>query len=125
MVCNIPVVLPLHEHYFILDFLVLLFCSSLHENSSSEGRKRKQEGSSLEKLPVVGKRFWHDKENEPKGKAPLPVGDRYWGKETETEEPAQKRRNLEDESIATRTGGAYIPPARLKMMQAGITDKSR
>lgn len=27
--------------------------------------------------------------------------------------------------LTTRTGGAYIPPARLRMMQESITDKSR
>ena len=27
--------------------------------------------------------------------------------------------------ITTKTGGAYIPPAKLRMMQAQITDKSR
>lgn len=27
--------------------------------------------------------------------------------------------------LTTRTGGAYIPPARLRAMQALVTDKSR
>lgn len=27
--------------------------------------------------------------------------------------------------ILTRTGGAYIPPAKLRMMQEQITDKNR
>lgn len=30
----------------------------------------------------------------------------------------------ESETILTRTGGAYIPPAKLRMMQQNITDKS-
>ncbi|KAK6166549.1 hypothetical protein SNE40_023209 [Patella caerulea] len=30
----------------------------------------------------------------------------------------------DDQNIMTRTGGAYIPPARLRMMQQQITDKS-
>ncbi len=34
-----------------------------------------------------------------------------------------KRSKLGDDVLRTRTGGAYIPPARLKMMQAEITDK--
>ena len=29
------------------------------------------------------------------------------------------------EALTGRTGGAYIPPARLRAMQAKITDKSR
>lgn len=29
------------------------------------------------------------------------------------------------EAFTGRTGGAYIPPARLRAMQANITDKSR
>lgn len=34
------------------------------------------------------------------------------------------RRAKENDMVNTRTGGAYIPPARLRMMQAQITDKS-
>ncbi|XP_046961930.1 pre-mRNA-splicing factor CWC22 homolog [Vanessa cardui] len=36
--------------------------------------------------------------------------------------PAKKAK--ETDMLNTRTGGAYIPPARLRMMQAQITDKS-
>ena len=42
---------------------------------------------------------------------------------TESAPPQKKAKDLDD--IMTRTGGAYIPPARLRMMQAQITDKSR
>uniref|UniRef100_A0A8C9RHC6 Pre-mRNA-splicing factor CWC22 homolog n=1 Tax=Scleropages formosus TaxID=113540 RepID=A0A8C9RHC6_SCLFO len=41
-----------------------------------------------------------------------------------TEEPAVKKKKEELDPILTRTGGAYIPPARLRMMQAQITDKA-
>ena len=44
--------------------------------------------------------------------------------EEEEEEPAPKRKKEEVDPILTRTGGAYIPPARLRMMQQSITDKS-
>lgn len=44
--------------------------------------------------------------------------------EGEEEEPAPKRKKEEVDPILTRTGGAYIPPARLRMMQQSITDKS-
>lgn len=38
--------------------------------------------------------------------------------------PPPKRKRPEPDPITMRTGGAYIPPARLRMMQEGITDKS-
>ena len=41
----------------------------------------------------------------------------------ESAPPQKKTKDMDD--IMTRTGGAYIPPARLRMMQAQITDKSR
>lgn len=48
------------------------------------------------------------------------------GSTEKTEEPekvVRKKANT-DNPLLTRTGGAYIPPARLKMMQEGIEDKS-
>lgn len=42
-----------------------------------------------------------------------------------TEQPPVKKRKEALDPILTRTGGAYIPPAKLRMMQAQITDKSR
>ena len=41
------------------------------------------------------------------------------------EPPAKKKADNSLESLTTRTGGAYIPPARLRAMQAKITDKTR
>lgn len=43
-------------------------------------------------------------------------------KNVKSEPPARKIK--ETDMLNTRTGGAYIPPARLRMMQAQITDKS-
>lgn len=43
-------------------------------------------------------------------------------KEAKPEPPI--RRAKDTDMLNTRTGGAYIPPARLRMMQAQITDKS-
>ena len=43
-------------------------------------------------------------------------------------EPAPKKPKADPtgvEALTMRTGGAYIPPARLRAMQASITDKSR
>ncbi|XP_072031453.1 uncharacterized protein [Amphiura filiformis] len=42
-------------------------------------------------------------------------------KENEQPPPPKKKK---EESLITRTGGAYIPPAKLRMMQEQITDKS-
>lgn len=39
--------------------------------------------------------------------------------------PPVKKKKEELDPILTRTGGAYIPPAKLRMMQEQITDKSR
>ncbi|CAM2100296.1 unnamed protein product [Caretta caretta] len=39
-------------------------------------------------------------------------------------EPPSKKRKEELDPILTRTGGAYIPPAKLRMMQEQITDKN-
>jgi len=43
-----------------------------------------------------------------------------------SDEPAPKKRKENDSSvITTKSGGAYIPPAKLRLMQQKITDKSR
>ncbi|KAM3959108.1 pre-mRNA-splicing factor nucampholin [Aphomia sociella] len=51
-----------------------------------------------------------------------PVKQEKQGSETQKEAPIRKAK--ETDMLNTRTGGAYIPPARLRMMQAQITDKS-
>ncbi|RVE50353.1 hypothetical protein evm_005019 [Chilo suppressalis] len=42
----------------------------------------------------------------------------------EPKKDVPERKPKETDMLNTRTGGAYIPPARLRMMQAQITDKS-
>lgn len=37
----------------------------------------------------------------------------------------KKKKKDEQDPLLTRTGGAYIPPAKLRMMQEQITDKNR
>ncbi|XP_012062958.1 PREDICTED: pre-mRNA-splicing factor CWC22 homolog [Atta cephalotes] len=69
-----------------------------------------------------------DSDGEAGGKRNSPreeIGNRYYG------EPDKARENLEDakqkrtvDLLTSRTGGAYIPPAKLRMLQAEITDKS-
>ncbi len=46
-------------------------------------------------------------------------------KENEEPAPPPPAKKKKEENILTRTGGAYIPPAKLKMMQEQITDKTR
>lgn len=41
------------------------------------------------------------------------------------EPPVKKTKTEQKTSFTGKTGGAYIPPARLRMMQKMITDKSR
>ncbi|KAF5910670.1 hypothetical protein HPG69_004759 [Diceros bicornis minor] len=41
------------------------------------------------------------------------------------DEPTAKKKKDEQDPLLTRTGGAYIPPAKLRMMQEQITDKNR
>uniref|UniRef100_A0A7N5ZR67 Pre-mRNA-splicing factor CWC22 homolog n=1 Tax=Anabas testudineus TaxID=64144 RepID=A0A7N5ZR67_ANATE len=45
-------------------------------------------------------------------------------RDREPSEPPVKKKKEELDPILTRTGGAYIPPAKLRMMQQQITDKS-
>lgn len=45
-------------------------------------------------------------------------------KETNISDAAIERQNRTVELLTSRTGGAYIPPAKLRLMQAEITDKS-
>ena len=47
-------------------------------------------------------------------------GERSKNEGVEPALPAKKK----DELLTTKTGGAYIPPAKLRMMQKNITDKS-
>lgn len=47
------------------------------------------------------------------------------GEGEKTERAPNKTKEEEVLALTTRTGGAYIPPARLRAMQASITDKSR
>lgn len=63
------------------------------------------------------------------------VGSRYYGEEENitTENTTKENDNVDKDAprprknldlLTSKTGGAYIPPAKLRMMQAEITDKS-
>ncbi|KYM87310.1 Pre-mRNA-splicing factor CWC22 like protein [Atta colombica] len=69
-----------------------------------------------------------DSDGEASGKRNSPreeIGNRYYGepdKARENPEDAKQKRTVD--LLTSRTGGAYIPPAKLRMLQAEITDKS-
>ncbi|CAI8049033.1 Pre-mRNA-splicing factor CWC22 homolog [Geodia barretti] len=52
------------------------------------------------------------------------AGELEEGELREQAEPQPKKKKEDLDPLLTRTGGAYIPPAKLRMMQAQIQDKS-
>ncbi|XP_011158801.2 pre-mRNA-splicing factor CWC22 homolog [Solenopsis invicta] len=53
------------------------------------------------------------------------IGSRYYGEPDKTREnPAEVKQKRAADLLTSKTGGAYIPPAKLRMLQAEITDKS-
>uniref|UniRef100_A0A8C9TNS1 Pre-mRNA-splicing factor CWC22 homolog n=2 Tax=Scleropages formosus TaxID=113540 RepID=A0A8C9TNS1_SCLFO len=82
-----------------------------YERRSSRDRERSRRERSSREREVESRR---------RGRSPSPA--QLDG--PPTEEPAVKKKKEELDPILTRTGGAYIPPARLRMMQAQITDKA-
>uniref|UniRef100_S4RMV5 Pre-mRNA-splicing factor CWC22 homolog n=1 Tax=Petromyzon marinus TaxID=7757 RepID=S4RMV5_PETMA len=65
-----------------------------------------------------------DVERRKRGKSPTQDEAERDGEVTGGEEPPTKKKKDEVDPILTRSGGAYIPPARLRMMQEQIADKS-
>lgn len=57
-------------------------------------------------------------------KSPSPDRKNAAEQSTQHDEPPPKKKKEDLDPILTRTGGAYIPPAKLRMMQAQITDKN-
>lgn len=55
-----------------------------------------------------------------RGRSASPPADRE-----AAERPPVKKKKEDIDPVLTRTGGAYIPPAKLRLMQQQITDKSR
>lgn len=88
------------------------------------GEERENSDSYWNKYPKkdttkVGQRYYAD----PKEKSPEPTR-KTREKEKEVESEAKPRERKQIDMLTTRTGGAYIPPAKLRMMQENITDKS-
>lgn len=81
----------------------------------------------------VGRRYWDDEDEQDQDarRRPMEERNRRGSQQNDKEElqrkqdePALKRKAKVDDLITTRTGGAYIPPAKLRMMQAEVTDKN-
>ncbi|XP_076749922.1 pre-mRNA-splicing factor nucampholin [Xylocopa sonorina] len=66
----------------------------------------------------------YEKENRKKPEKNKIADRKMEKKETNAADEAIERQNRTVEMLTSRTGGAYIPPAKLRMMQAEITDKS-
>lgn len=62
----------------------------------------------------------HKKRNSPEEE----IGTRYYGEPNKTQENPEEARQKRSDLLTSKTGGAYIPPAKLRMLQAEITDKS-
>ncbi|XP_076449470.1 uncharacterized protein LOC143285903 [Babylonia areolata] len=95
-----------------------------HRSDRNSGEKRRDRD---DREKDRGSRREENKEN--KKNENLPEAQKRKAEETEGEKekvdsapPEKKAKETGD--ITTRTGGAYIPPAKLRMMQAQITDKS-
>lgn len=52
------------------------------------------------------------------------IGTRYYGEPDKTQENPEEIKQKRTDLLTSKTGGAYIPPAKLRMLQAEITDKS-
>ncbi|KAL0963713.1 hypothetical protein UPYG_G00309890 [Umbra pygmaea] len=88
-----------------------------HDRSRDDDRDRNYER--YERRSSRDRDRDRDAEFRRRGRSPSPSQ-----KEPTGEEPPVKKKKEELDPILTRTGGAYIPPAKLRMMQAQITDKS-
>lgn len=80
----------------------------------------------------VGSRYYDNPENKNRrtnSNDKYEVGSRYYepAKKKDSNDEKQtpiERKPKKDDLLTSKTGGAYIPPAKLRMMRAEITDKS-
>ncbi|XP_028292574.1 pre-mRNA-splicing factor CWC22 homolog [Gouania willdenowi] len=98
--------------------------SRSRERDRSRSRERDRDGYSRRR-EARGDHFHRrgnpDMDHRRRGRSTSPRHDR---EPTSASEPPVKKKKEEIDPILTRTGGAYIPPAKLRMMQQQITDKS-
>ncbi|XP_044750411.1 pre-mRNA-splicing factor CWC22 homolog [Coccinella septempunctata] len=95
-----------------------------HRRDKSPSYKRYY-GEDLDKKKRNSDRYWNKYAKDDK---PPVVGSRYYDVENKDEKkdeiaPMPRERKKVD-MLTSKTGGAYIPPAKLRMMQAEITDKN-
>ncbi|BES93579.1 MA3 [Nesidiocoris tenuis] len=86
------------------------------DGSTSKIKMKDSDGSGY----LVGKPYYNDTKTLPRKRAELKDGNDVEKPREAVEAP--KRKTMD--TLMTRTGGAYIPPGKLRMMQASITDKS-
>lgn len=103
-------------------------------------RPRRRDDDRRDRRDDNFKRYWGDKdkkvdETEPEIERNYLVGSRYYAENPAREKKmaSSSREDKENKStekpvnpstLMTKTGGAYIPPGKLRLMQANITDKS-
>ncbi|KAL1786329.1 pre-mRNA-splicing factor CWC22-like isoform X1 [Sigmodon hispidus] len=87
-------------------------------DDSMESRSRDREKRRERERDADRKRS--RKSPSPGRRSPGPAGNQS----STQEEPTTKKKKDEQDPLLTRTGGAYIPPAKLRMMQEQITDKN-
>ncbi|XP_077393255.1 pre-mRNA-splicing factor CWC22 homolog [Festucalex cinctus] len=90
------------------------------DRDRSRGRERSR--SRDRRHPRDGYLSERRRDGERRGRGPSANGQPAWSDEPAP--PAKKKKKEELDPILTRTGGAYIPPAKLRLMQQQITDKS-
>uniref|UniRef100_A0A7N6A6H7 Pre-mRNA-splicing factor CWC22 homolog n=1 Tax=Anabas testudineus TaxID=64144 RepID=A0A7N6A6H7_ANATE len=88
-----------------------------HDTSRSRGRDGDRYDDRFDRRPNRDAESDHRR----RGRTPSSPADR---EPAAASEPPVKKKKEELDPILTRTGGAYIPPAKLRMMQQQITDKS-
>ncbi|XP_014256672.1 pre-mRNA-splicing factor CWC22 homolog [Cimex lectularius] len=103
-------------------------------------RPRRRDDDRRDRRDDNFKRYWGDKdkkvdETEPEIERNYLVGSRYYAENParekkmasssgEDKENKSTEKPVNPSTLMTKTGGAYIPPGKLRLMQANITDKS-
>lgn len=103
-------------------------------NDGHRGARRDDDHRSARRDDHRDRRYNDEREDpresdgEMRGKRNSPleeIGRRYYGEPDKTrEKPEDAKQKRTVDLLTSKTGGAYIPPAKLRMLQAEITDKS-
>lgn len=107
---------------------------SSRRDDGHRGSRRDDDHRSVRRDDHRDRRYNDDREDprendgEAGGKRNSPqveIGSRYYGEPDKTREnPEDVKQKRTVDLLTSKTGGAYIPPAKLRMLQAEITDKS-